>query len=129
MHILICIHSTGPNAGFTFRAFNTVRYPFFSCELLRITIDMFISLTEKTEALLSEEAIAFWTSFVSSGNPSTSRKSYSPVWSNFATGRRMVLTESSNSSGTASGTEITPADEITRCKFWMSLNVTAQTEV
>ncbi|KAH8116210.1 hypothetical protein DFH11DRAFT_1585026, partial [Phellopilus nigrolimitatus] len=87
----------------------------------------------QTEAPLSQEAIAFWTSFVSSGDPSTSRAAFSPAWPAFATGARMVLTEAANASAaghvTASGMEDTPASQIQRCEFWMSPNVTAQTRV
>ncbi|KAI5121432.1 hypothetical protein M0805_006193 [Coniferiporia weirii] len=84
----------------------------------------------ETETILSEESIAFWTSFTASGNPSVGKKSFSPEWAGFASGGRMVLTQNVlNSSGTLSAMEVTPADEIERCKFWMSPNVTAQTEL
>ncbi|KAH8116197.1 alpha/beta-hydrolase [Phellopilus nigrolimitatus] len=108
-----------PNAGANFTAFN------------EHNLEPFI----QTEAPLSQEAIAFWTSFVSSGDPSTSRAAFSPAWPGFATGARMVLTEAANASAsaagraTASGMEDTPASQIQRCEFWMSLNVTAQTRV
>ncbi|KLO11372.1 alpha/beta-hydrolase [Schizopora paradoxa] len=99
-------HFGAANAGFTFRAFNS------------------------TEVPVNEEVIAFWTSFASSGNPSTSKKSFSPTWQTFPTSKgRMVLTEGKNSSGTASSMEVTPTDEINRCRFWMSLNATSNTTI
>ncbi|EJD05093.1 alpha/beta-hydrolase [Fomitiporia mediterranea MF3/22] len=99
--------TSAPNAGFIFTAFNS------------------------TEAVLSRESIAFWTSFVSSGNPSASREAISPEWMPFSTGGRMVLSQPTNSSlmMSASMMEVTPPDEIERCKFWMSVNVTAQTRI
>ncbi|KAL5498324.1 hypothetical protein ACEPAH_2466 [Sanghuangporus vaninii] len=99
--------TSAPNAGFTFTAFNS------------------------TEDALSRESIAFWTSFVSSGDPSTSRELISPGWQPFASGGRMVLSQpsSTDSMTSASSMEVTPPDEIERCKFWMSLNATAQTEL
>ncbi|EJD05094.1 alpha/beta-hydrolase [Fomitiporia mediterranea MF3/22] len=98
--------TSAPNAGFTFTPFNS------------------------TEAALSRESIAFWTSFVSSGNPSTSREAISPEWMPFSTGGRMVLSQPMNlSSMSASMMEVTPPDEVERCKFWMSVNETDQTEI
>jgi len=98
--------NTAANAGFTFKAFNS------------------------TETPLSEEMVAFWTSFASSGNPSTTKKSFSPTWKTFPSSKgRMVMTEATNSSGTASGMEVTPTDEIARCRFWMSLNATSNTTI
>ncbi|EPQ58489.1 alpha/beta-hydrolase, partial [Gloeophyllum trabeum ATCC 11539] len=75
-----------------------------------------------TEKLLSAQAIAYWTSFGSSGNPSTSKTSYSPDWTYFSSGGqnyRMVLTEGTSLNGTASAMEVYPSAEIERCKFWM----------
>ncbi|KAL5524123.1 hypothetical protein ACEPAG_8296 [Sanghuangporus baumii] len=84
-----------------------------------------------TEDALSRETIAFWDSFVTSGNPSTSKEVISPEWSPFASGGRMVLNQPSNLSSmmSASIMETTPQVEIERCAFWMALNTTAQTGV
>ncbi|OCB89735.1 alpha/beta-hydrolase [Sanghuangporus baumii] len=84
-----------------------------------------------TEGALSRETIAFWNSFATSGNPSTSKESISPEWSPFASGGRMVLNQPSNLSSmmSASVMEATPQVEIERCAFWMALNTTAQTGV
>ncbi|THH05598.1 hypothetical protein EW145_g4680 [Phellinidium pouzarii] len=95
------------NAGFIFTAFN------------------------ETEAPLSQESIAFWTSFISSGDPSNFRKSFSPAWDPFSSGTRMVLTQdtTNGTSLTSSGMEVTPPSQIERCMFWMSDNVTSQTGI
>lgn len=94
-----------PNAGFSFTPFNTA------------------------EAVLSRDAIGFWSSFASSGNPSTSRVATSPAWKPFSSGERMVLNQPSNASvmGSTSVLETTPPEQIERCKFWMALNTTEQT--
>ncbi|THU96202.1 alpha/beta-hydrolase [Dendrothele bispora CBS 962.96] len=85
-----------------------------------------------SEAVLAHEAIAFWTSFGSSGDPSSSKLAISPSWENFVSengGRvRMQLTRG-NDSVTASAMETISQDEIERCKFWMSEDVTQQTRV
>ncbi|EJD05092.1 alpha/beta-hydrolase, partial [Fomitiporia mediterranea MF3/22] len=107
MHTSDLFYLFSANAGFTFTPFNS------------------------TEATLSRESTAFWTSFVSSGNPSTSREDVSPEWMPFSTGKRMVLNQQINSSSitSASMMEVTPPDEIDRCGFWMSKNVSDQTRV
>ena len=45
----------------------------------------------QSEAALSREAIGFWTSFISSGNPATHSLTTSPEFLPFSSGRRMVL--------------------------------------
>ncbi|KAL5520477.1 hypothetical protein ACEPAG_9701 [Sanghuangporus baumii] len=98
--------SSAPNAGFTFTPFNS------------------------TEGALSKESLAFWTSFISTGNPSASRELISPEWLPFSSGSRMVLNQPTNSSlMSASIMEVTPPDEVERCKFWMSENVMRQTRL
>ncbi|KAL5520475.1 hypothetical protein ACEPAG_9699 [Sanghuangporus baumii] len=97
-----------PNAGFTFTPFNS------------------------TEDVLSKESIAFWTSFISTGNSSISREQSSPEWLPFSSGRsRMVLNQPTNTSATTSASmiEAVSPDEIERCNFWMSVNVTRQTRM
>ncbi|EGO03357.1 hypothetical protein SERLA73DRAFT_69239 [Serpula lacrymans var. lacrymans S7.3] len=98
------------NAGFTFTPFNS------------------------TEASLSAEAIAYWTSFVESANPSTGRLSYSPEWMPFATPGQssqmsIVLTESSTPGTSNSTMEALTPEHIERCEFWMQANVTAETTI
>jgi len=85
-----------------------------------------------TEKLLSAQAISYWTSFASSGDPSTSRTPYSPIWTYFTNNTenyRMVLTEGTSLNVTASAMEVYPPMEIERCKFWMQANVTDQTAI
>ncbi|KZT28612.1 alpha/beta-hydrolase [Neolentinus lepideus HHB14362 ss-1] len=85
-----------------------------------------------TEKLLSAQAISYWTSFASSGDPSTSRTPYSPIWTYFTNSTenyRMVLTEGTSLNVTASAMEVYPPMEIERCKFWMQANVTDQTAI
>ncbi|KAJ7121404.1 alpha/beta-hydrolase [Mycena epipterygia] len=100
-------HTFG-NAGNTFTPFNT------------------------SEAVLSKEAIAYWTSFAATGNPSTDKESISPTWESFfgsgASLRRLKLTRGGNTVTNSTMENITEA-EIMRCEFWMSENVTAETRV
>ncbi|KAF8074740.1 Alpha/Beta hydrolase protein [Lyophyllum atratum] len=97
-----------PNAGNTFTPFNT------------------------SEALLAAEAIAFWTSFAATGNPSADKKPGSPTWGTFLSPgnnpRRLVLTRGNNTS-TNSAMEGITAAEAERCHFWMSEDVVAETRV
>ncbi|KIJ63786.1 hypothetical protein HYDPIDRAFT_155304 [Hydnomerulius pinastri MD-312] len=102
--------NSGPNAGFTFTPFNS------------------------TEATLSAEAIAYWTSFVSTGNPTSEKQSNSPTWAPFATPGSsarygIVLTEGNVTGTTLTSMETFTADHIERCQFWMQANVTDQTTI
>ncbi|KAF9480934.1 alpha/beta-hydrolase [Pholiota conissans] len=87
-----------------------------------------------SEAALSTEAIAYWTSFATTGDPSAARKSVSPVWSEFknannSTARsHLVLTRGGDVSTASVMQDITDA-QIERCQFWMSDAVVAQTGV
>ncbi|KAJ6503899.1 Alpha/Beta hydrolase protein [Mycena sanguinolenta] len=100
--------NTFGNAGNTFKAFNT------------------------SEAVVSKEAIAYWTSFAATGDPSTDKESISPVWESFAapdgSRRHLFITRGTNTA-TNSTMETTTAAKIQRCQFWMSENVTAQTRI
>ncbi|KZO95383.1 alpha/beta-hydrolase [Calocera viscosa TUFC12733] len=89
--------NSAPNAGFTFAGFNA------------------------TEKLVSEEIIAYWTSFTRSGNPTMYKESYSPTWTNFGTHKRVVMTEdyTGESGGTWSTLEDVTQDYVDRCMFWM----------
>ncbi|EIW77366.1 alpha beta-hydrolase [Coniophora puteana RWD-64-598 SS2] len=104
--------TSADNAGFTFTPFNS------------------------TELALSQTAIAYWTSFASTGSPSTLRLPGSPEWLAFAPGYgRMVLTEATTATanatgaGTASAWEAFGDAHVERCLFWMREDVTAQTAV
>ncbi|KAF8180434.1 Alpha/Beta hydrolase protein [Pholiota molesta] len=87
-----------------------------------------------SEAALSTEAIAYWTSFAATGDPSTERKSVSPVWNKFVdatntTARsHLVLTRGGDVSTASAMQAITDA-QVERCQFWMSDAVVAQTGV
>ncbi|KAL4261835.1 Carboxylic ester hydrolase [Pleurotus pulmonarius] len=105
-----------PNALNSFRAFN------------------------ESEARLSQEAIGFWTSFVSSGSPSMEntpeRVTWAPFMSDTASSatntihNRLVLQRGSDEGAqTSSRIESIPSVEFERCNFWMSANVTAETRV
>jgi len=100
--------NTIPNAGNTFRAFNT------------------------SEAALSREAIGYWTSFASTGNPSAQKVATSPVLGPFAPGadvrQRMVLTRGGDTVTSSAMEQISDA-EIERCQFWMSEDVVVETLV
>ncbi|EEB88077.1 hypothetical protein MPER_14296, partial [Moniliophthora perniciosa FA553] len=84
-----------------------------------------------SESLVAKEAIAYWTSFASTGNPTEAKLNASPSWEPFESGsdrRRINITRGSDSS-TLSGMEDISAAEIERCQFWMSERVTEQTRV
>ncbi|KAL5525113.1 hypothetical protein ACEPAF_8982 [Sanghuangporus sanghuang] len=83
-----------------------------------------------TEDALSKESVAFWTSFISAGNPSASREFISPEWLPFSSGSRIVLNQPSNSSlMSASIMEVAPPKEVEWCKFWMAENAIWQTRL
>ncbi|KAK0439353.1 Alpha/Beta hydrolase protein [Armillaria borealis] len=104
--------STFGNAGNTFTPFNT------------------------SEAILAKEAIAYWTTFASSGDPSsfafaTSSPS-SSSWEKYVapnnTRQRMVFIRGNDTMTTSRMKSITGA-EIDRCKFWMSEDVIAELRI
>lgn len=83
---------------------------------------------------MSTEAIAYWTSFAASGNPSASKKLNSPPWTAFSNGigmdtrSRLQLTRGGDVM-TASVMQGITAAEMERCQFWMSGDVARQTGV
>ncbi|GLB43419.1 putative type-B carboxylesterase lipase family protein [Lyophyllum shimeji] len=96
------------NAGNTFTPFNT------------------------SEAALASEAIAYWTSFAATGDPSSMKKQASPTWDTFVSSenaRRRLMLERGSDTATNSGMENVTAAEIERCRFWMSEEVTAETRI
>ncbi|KAF8579657.1 alpha/beta-hydrolase [Ramaria rubella] len=98
--------NSAPNAGFTFKEFNTTELP------------------------LSQEIISYWTSFTRAGDPSKFKQSFSPVWDKQSTGKRVVMTRSTTpGNGTASTLEEMTAYEVERCLFWMGEDVTSQTRL
>ncbi|CAE6422459.1 unnamed protein product [Rhizoctonia solani] len=79
-----------------------------------------------TEVSVSQEIIQYWTSFSRSGNPSTFKRAYSPVWPNYAENTRVVMSEDvgGNGNSTASSVEAVLSFEQQHCQFWMSQNET-----
>ncbi|KAJ7489621.1 hypothetical protein B0H11DRAFT_2011776 [Mycena galericulata] len=73
-----------------------------------------------SEAVLSREAIAHWTSFAATGNPSTDKESTSPAWDSFvdsgALRRHLVLTRGGDTMTNSTMQSITEA-KIERCQF------------
>ncbi|KAK0219847.1 Alpha/Beta hydrolase protein [Armillaria fumosa] len=100
--------NTFGNAGNTFTPFNT------------------------SEAILAEETIAYWTTFASSGDPSsltsTTSSLSSSSWEKYVTPnntrQRMVFIQG-NDTNTASRMKSISGAEIDRCEFWMSDDVIA----
>ncbi|KAF9003422.1 Alpha/Beta hydrolase protein [Cyathus striatus] len=77
-----------------------------------------------TENAFAEELIAYWLSFVRSGDPNVHKLSRSPTWLGYKPkGTRIVLQEGPTGSTTVSGSvvESEPADEIARCDVVASL--------
>ncbi|CAE7191421.1 unnamed protein product [Rhizoctonia solani] len=79
-----------------------------------------------TEVPVAQEIIQYWSSFTRSGNPSTFKRTYSPVWPTYAENNRVVMSEDvdGNGNSTASSVESVLAFEQKRCQFWMSQNET-----
>ncbi|KAK0203917.1 alpha/beta-hydrolase [Desarmillaria ectypa] len=84
-----------------------------------------------SEATLSQEAIKYWTSFASTGDPSSDQAVHVPLWEQYfgSDARRRMVLSRGNDTITASHMETVPDDEIARCRFWMSEDVTAETRV
>ncbi|KAJ7488146.1 Alpha/Beta hydrolase protein [Mycena latifolia] len=82
--------NTFGNAGNTFTPFNT------------------------SEAVLSKEAIAYWTSFAATGNPSTDKEIISPVWESFAapdgSRRRLMFNRGGNTATNSTMETLTEAE-------------------
>jgi hypothetical protein len=102
--------------------------------VVRCELTYYILSIQQSEALLSREAIAYWTSFASNDDPSAVRLAISPAWEPFVaseTGRqRIQITRGDDGSpSTNSVMQDIGADELERCDFWMSEEVTSQTFV
>ncbi len=71
-----------------------------------------------SETAFAEELIAYWLSFVRSGDPNTFKLARAPQWPAFSanTVQRMVLTEGT-ADASASSTEAIPSAEMERCAF------------
>ncbi|KAJ4495367.1 Alpha/Beta hydrolase protein [Lentinula lateritia] len=95
----------------------------------------------ESESALSREAIAYWTSFSQSGDPSSSKLSTSPAWEVFApntfsdldsingTRQRLLIARGNDTAITASQMQFISSAERERCMFWMSEGVANQTRV
>ncbi|KAJ6575980.1 Alpha/Beta hydrolase protein [Mycena vulgaris] len=85
-----------------------------------------------SEAVLSREAIAYWTSFGATGNPSLDKQATSPTWESFVgpdgSRARLMLNRGGNAVTNSTMERITDA-EIERCQFWMSEDVVAETRI
>ncbi|KAJ7637367.1 alpha/beta-hydrolase [Mycena polygramma] len=85
-----------------------------------------------SEAVLAKEAIAYWTSFGATGNPSTDKEGTSPLWEPFVetnSSRRRLVLARGNDTITKSAMESITEAQIKRCEFWMSEDVVAETGV
>jgi len=70
------------------------------------------------EQAFAEETIAYWLSFVRSGDPSKYKLSRSPNWPKYSTASpsRILLAKSvDNTTQSKSSVELVPAGEINRC--------------
>ena len=76
------------------------------------------------EVAFSEELIAYWLSFVRSGDPNTHKLARSPTWSPYLTHNksRIVFQQDPQNTTTHSGcyNEYEPSKESQRCQFVMS---------
>ena len=72
-----------------------------------------------SEDAFAEELIAYWLSFVRSGNPNTFKLARSPVWPEYSASspaKRIVLQEGTATTS-GSWTEEEPESETDRCEF------------
>ena len=71
-----------------------------------------------TERSFAEELIAYWTSFIRTGDPNVYKLTTSPVWPRYQTsGRRRMVLQQGTDHGTGSVVESSPSDQIARCDF------------
>lgn len=71
-----------------------------------------------TETAFAEELIAYWLSFVRTGNPNTHKLARSPQWPRYTASReRIVLQEGLSTSRSGSAIEAEPEAESERCEF------------
>ncbi|KAL4264270.1 Carboxylic ester hydrolase [Pleurotus pulmonarius] len=116
-------------------------YLFHGTVRLPNALDSFRALNE-SETRLSREAIGYWTSFIISGNPSSEKEPSRPAWEPFTpksksspssnttttTHRRIVIERGGEEvMNTNTFVESIRPEEIERCNFWMSEEVTAET--
>ncbi|KAF8997733.1 alpha/beta-hydrolase [Cyathus striatus] len=103
----------------------------FSADIVPTSGATFIPFNS-SEAALSKEAIAYWTSFIATGNPSTTKLSNSLTWAGYFTDgqpQRLLFDRGGDIKTNSTIQTVTDA-EITRCKFWMTReDVTAETRV
>lgn len=71
-----------------------------------------------TEKAFAKELIAYWLSFVRSGDPNTFKLPQSPIWPQYETSKkeRIVLQEGTVTTS-GSYTELEPSAESARCDF------------
>ena len=71
-----------------------------------------------SEQAFASELIAYWLSFVRSGNPNTHKLDRAPIWPMYTAGRaqRVVLTEGTETKS-GSTVETIPTAEQQRCAF------------
>lgn len=70
-----------------------------------------------SEQAFAKETIAYWLSFVRSGDPNEYKLSRSPSWPKYTTSSpsRILFTESDDTTKSNSSVELVPASEINRC--------------
>ena len=105
-----------------------LKYVFCPTHTLSVTPDMYFhslhnssvafAPLDPVEQAFSEELIAYWASFVRSGNPNTYKLDRSPEWPlyNITHQQRMVLQQGTLTTS-ASTPETITEDEVERCAF------------
>ena len=81
------------------------------------------------EQALAEETIAYWLSFVRSGDPNTYKLSKSPNWPQYTTSspNRILFTLSNDTTTSADTLEVISADKLQRCTLLGSKSDITQT--
>lgn len=92
------------------------------CFCLRVNGSTTFTGLNEDETAFSEELLAYWLSFVRSGDPNTYKLQRSPQWPSYATGQRIVLQQRANGTFESLGesgvyAEDEPSGELERCAF------------
>ena len=75
-----------------------------------------------TDEAFAQELIAYWLSFVRTGNPNTHKLASSPTWAPYtATGKARIVLQEGTPSASSSFMEVISAQDVQRCAFVASL--------
>jgi len=99
----------GTNTGYCFAMYRSL--PEYSSISISFNGSTTFTQMTPTEDAFAAELIAYWLSFVRSGNPNQHRLSHSPVWPLYKNKLRIVLQQSPGTTTTVSGSFVEEASE------------------